>query len=68
MSQVWELLALIRDLRLRGLTDVVMMINYASRRLQPMKEHAHYAYEYAGPDFDATHAVPELAPAEDLLD
>jgi hypothetical protein len=33
-----------------------------------MKEHAHYAYEYAGPDFDATHAVPELAPAEDLLD
>jgi hypothetical protein len=68
MSQVWELLALIRDLRLRGLTDVVMMINYASRRLQPLKEHAHFAYEYVGPDFDTTREVPEPAPTEDLLD
>jgi hypothetical protein len=33
MSQVWELLLLIRDLRLRGLTGLVVIINYASRRL-----------------------------------
>jgi hypothetical protein len=44
------------------------MINYASRRLQPLKERAHFAYEYTGPDFDTTREVPEPAPAEDLLD
>jgi hypothetical protein len=68
MSQVRELLAFIRDLRLRGLTGVAAMINYASRRLQPLKERAHFAYEYVGPDFDTMREVPEPAPAEDLLD
>jgi hypothetical protein len=68
MSQVRELLALIRDLRLRGLTGVAVMINYANRRLQSLKERAHFTYEYAGSDFDRTREVPEPAPAEDLLD
>jgi hypothetical protein len=68
MSQVRELLALIRDLWLRGLTGVAVMVNYASCCLQPLKERAHFAYEYAGPDFDTTHEVLELPPTEDLLD
>jgi hypothetical protein len=68
MSQVRELLALIRNLQLRGLTGVAVMNNYASRRLQPLKERAHFAYEYAGLDFDTIREVPEPAPAEDLLD
>jgi hypothetical protein len=68
MSQVRELLALICNLRLRGLTGVAVMINYASRRLQPLKERAHFAYEYAGPNFNTTREVTEPTPGEDLLD
>jgi hypothetical protein len=44
------------------------MINYANCRLQPLKERAHFTYEYAGLDFNTMREVPEPALAEDLLD
>jgi hypothetical protein len=61
-------LVLIHDLQLRGLTGVAVMINYANCRLQPLKERAHFTYEYAGLDFNTMREVPEPALAEDLLD
>jgi hypothetical protein len=52
-----ELLVLIRDLRLRGLTGMAVMINCASRRLQSWKECAHFVYEYGGLDYGVTPQV-----------
>jgi hypothetical protein len=65
---VRELLALIRDLWLRGLTGVAVMINCANRRLQLLKERVHFTYEYVGLNFDTTREVPKPAPVDNLLD
>ncbi|RLN03169.1 hypothetical protein C2845_PM13G19980 [Panicum miliaceum] len=61
--EVAELVQMVVDLKKNGLTGVGVAANFVLRRMQPLKERAHPAYEYAGAD-DFVREAPEQIPKE----
>uniref|UniRef100_K3ZL93 Uncharacterized protein n=1 Tax=Setaria italica TaxID=4555 RepID=K3ZL93_SETIT len=65
MGQVWELEAMIKDLKYHGLNGMGVVTNFAFCRTQPMKDFVHPAFEFTG-DIDTKREVPEIVDKDGL--